>query len=167
MLSFLFRLPSALCRSLNDIAYTGGPPSEAVTHYHATFCPKNVTGRNLCGNYRSSPCGIGVKRPALQITICRGKTKHTHNSLPQVSPKRNRRKSAASGGRRLRFAIGGHQAIFALAAAIMATHSLAISLSASVRFSRGARTPPMSGPPERRRISLIMAYMLPSPEHIL
>ena len=55
----------------------------------------------------------------------------------------------------------------ALTASIMATHSLAISLSPSWRPSRGLRTPPTSGPPVWRRISLIMAYMLPLPEHIL
>ena len=59
------------------------------------------------------------------------------------------------------------QASFALAAAIISTHSSAIRLSSSVRFSSGARTPPMSGPPVSRRISLIMAYILPLPEHIL
>ena len=56
---------------------------------------------------------------------------------------------------------------FALTALIISTHSLAMALSDSCRFSRGARTPPMSGPPVRRRISLIMAYILPLPEHIL
>ena len=56
---------------------------------------------------------------------------------------------------------------FALTASIMATHSLAISLSPSWRPSRGSRTLPTSGPPVRRRISLIMAYILPLPEHIL
>lgn len=61
----------------------------------------------------------------------------------------------------------GNQASFALAAAIIWTHSWAIALSPSVRFSRGARTPPMSGPPDSRRISLIMAYILHLPEHIL
>ena len=56
---------------------------------------------------------------------------------------------------------------FALTALIISTHSLAMALSDSCRSSSGARTPPMSGPPVRRRISLIMAYMLPLPEHIL
>ena len=56
---------------------------------------------------------------------------------------------------------------FALTALIISTHSLAMALSDSCRFSSGARTPPMSGPPVRRRISLIMAYILPLPEHIL
>ena len=45
--------------------------------------------------------------------------------------------------------------------------SLATALSASCRFSRGARTPPMSRPALMRSISLATAYMLAWLEHIL
>ncbi len=56
---------------------------------------------------------------------------------------------------------------FAIAASISAAQAAAMTSSPGWRGKSGARTLPMSGAPRRRRISLIMAYIFPCPEHIL
>ena len=60
-----------------------------------------------------------------------------------------------------------HQQYLATAASIIATQAITFGRSLSTSSARGARTLPMSGPPVRRRISLMTAYMLPWQEHIL
>ena len=53
------------------------------------------------------------------------------------------------------------------ALSMAAAQRSAMGLSSGVKPARGGRASPMSGPPCRRRTSLIMAYMLPFPPQSL